>query len=95
MSSSLAALACFPAAANLAPNRLTYLAMRRSLELFRTVPDIVYALILVWAFGVGPLAGILRRLPCSLAGPQARGADAAGVTAHQHELAYLYLGCEP
>jgi len=27
--------------------------------LFRTVPDIVYALILVWTFGVGPLAGIL------------------------------------
>ena len=32
---------------------------RRGLELFRTVPDIVYALILVWAVGVGPLAGIL------------------------------------
>ena len=32
---------------------------RRVLELFRTVPDIVYALILVWTFGVGPLAGIL------------------------------------
>ena len=54
-----ALLACFPAAANLAPNRATYVAMRRTLELFRTVPDIVYALILVWAFGVGPLAGIL------------------------------------
>ncbi len=32
---------------------------RRVLELFRSVPDIVYALILVWTFGVGPLAGIL------------------------------------
>ena len=50
---------CFPAARNLAPNRWVYLLMRRGLELFRTVPDIVYALILVWAFGVGPLAGIL------------------------------------
>ena len=54
-----ALLACFPAAVNLAPNRLVYVVMRRTLELFRTVPDIVYALILVWAFGVGPLAGIL------------------------------------
>jgi len=54
----LAGLACFPAAANLAPNRAVYLVCRRVLELFRTVPDIVYALILVWAFGVGPLAGI-------------------------------------
>jgi phosphonate transport system permease protein len=50
---------CFAAAANLAPNRFSYFGFRRGLELFRTVPDIVYALILVWAFGVGPLAGIL------------------------------------
>lgn len=53
-----ALLLCFPAAANLAPNRWVYVACRRTLELFRTVPDIVYALILVWAVGVGPLAGI-------------------------------------
>jgi phosphonate transport system permease protein len=50
---------CFPAAANLAPTRTIYVVFRRTLELFRTVPDIVYALILVWAFGIGPLAGIL------------------------------------
>ena len=55
----VAVLLCFPAAINLAPNRAIYLVFRRLLELFRTVPDIVYALILVWAFGVGPLAGIL------------------------------------
>ena len=48
----------FLAAANIAPNRATYLACRRVLELFRSVPDIVYALILVFAFGVGPPAGI-------------------------------------
>lgn len=56
---ALAFLLCFPAALNLAPNRATYAVFRRLLELFRTVPDIVYALILVWTFGVGPLAGIL------------------------------------
>ena len=55
----LAFLLCFPAAANLAPNRKIYILFRRGLELFRTVPDIVYALILVWTFGIGPLAGIL------------------------------------
>ncbi len=54
-----ALLLCFPAAANIAPNRAVFLLCRRGLELFRTVPDIVYALILVWAVGVGPLAGIL------------------------------------
>ena len=56
---ALALLLCFPAAANLAPNRAVYLVFRRGLELFRTVPDIVYALIFVWAVGVGPLAGIV------------------------------------
>jgi phosphonate transport system permease protein len=55
----LALLLCFPAAVNLARNRAVYIGFRRGLELFRTVPDIVYALILVWAFGVGPLAGVL------------------------------------
>ncbi len=55
----MACVFCFLAAANLAPNRATYIVCRRVLELFRTVPDIVYALILVWAFGVGPPAGIM------------------------------------
>ena len=55
----MALLLCFPAARNLAPNRAMHFVFRRVLELFRTVPDIVYALILVWTFGVGPLAGIL------------------------------------
>ena len=54
-----ALLFCFPATANLAPNRLVYRVFRRWLELFRSVPDLVYALILVWTFGIGPLAGIL------------------------------------
>ena len=56
---AVALLLCFPAARNLAPNRAMYFVFRRLLELFRSVPDIVYALILVWTFGVGPLAGIL------------------------------------
>ncbi len=50
---------CFPAARNLAPNAAVYHAFRRWLEMFRSVPDLVYALILVWTFGIGPLAGIL------------------------------------
>jgi phosphonate transport system permease protein len=49
---------CFFASANLVPSKVVYFAARRILELFRTVPDIVYALILVWAFGIGPVAGI-------------------------------------
>ncbi len=59
LGAGLALLLCFPAATNLAPTRIVYIVCRRALELFRCVPDIVYALILVWTFGVGPLAGIL------------------------------------
>lgn len=32
---------------------------RRLLELMRTIPQIVLAFILVWPFGIGPLAGIV------------------------------------
>lgn len=49
----------FLAARNLAPNYLTYWTIRRTLEIARTVPDIVWALLFVMAFGIGPLAGIL------------------------------------
>jgi phosphonate transport system permease protein len=60
MGAAAAFVLCFPASRNLMPRSpVTFAFVRRFLELFRTVPDIVYALILVWAFGVGPLAGIL------------------------------------
>jgi phosphonate transport system permease protein len=49
----------FLAARNLAPNYVTYWTIRRTLEIARTVPDIVWALLFVMAFGIGPLAGIL------------------------------------
>ncbi|WP_184513255.1 phosphonate ABC transporter, permease protein PhnE [Muricoccus pecuniae] len=56
---AVALLLAFPAARNTAPGPWSYRLARRGLEAMRTVPEIVYALILVWAFGVGPLAGIL------------------------------------
>ena len=49
----------FFAARNLAGHYLTYWVTRRLLEIARTVPDIVWALLFVIAFGIGPLAGIL------------------------------------
>jgi phosphonate transport system permease protein len=54
-----ALLLAFPAARNLGAGVLAFQLARRALEAMRTVPEIVFALILVWAFGVGPLAGIL------------------------------------
>ena len=49
----------FPAARNLAPNRWVLWLSRRYLEIARTVPELVFALIFVFCFGVGPMAGVL------------------------------------
>jgi phosphonate transport system permease protein len=51
-------VACFSAASNLSGFRTRWLA-RRVLEFCRTVPEIVFALIFVLAFGLGPMAGVL------------------------------------
>jgi phosphonate transport system permease protein len=52
----------FYAAQNLVKHYATYWITRRILEVARTVPDIVWALIFVITFGVGPMAGILAIL---------------------------------
>ena len=49
----------FLAARNVATRPWLAAGIRRLLEACRTVPEIVIALILVWAFGIGALAGIL------------------------------------
>jgi phosphonate transport system permease protein len=49
----------FVAARNTGAPRWLAVGVRRFLEACRTVPELVYALIFVWAFGIGPLAGIL------------------------------------
>jgi phosphonate transport system permease protein len=54
-----ALLLCFYGSRNLAPNNWCYHLARRASEFFRTIPDLVFALIFVFAFGLGPLAGIL------------------------------------
>lgn len=50
---------CFHAATNVAPSRLGRFAVRRYFEFCRTVPEIVFALIFVVAFGLGPVPGVL------------------------------------
>jgi phosphonate transport system permease protein len=54
-----ALLLCFYGASNLSPNAWSYQLARRVAEFFRTIPDLVFALIFVFAFGLGPLPGIL------------------------------------
>ncbi len=50
---------CFFSARNLMKSPWTCAVMRRFLEFGRTVPDIVFALIFVAAFGLGPVPGVL------------------------------------
>jgi len=50
---------CFLASANLVNSRAIVFTTRRLLEFCRTVPEIVFALIFVLAFGLGPLPGVL------------------------------------
>jgi len=50
---------CFVAAENLTKSRGLRFAARRFLEACRTVPEIVFALIFVVAFGLGALPGVL------------------------------------
>lgn len=49
----------FLAAENTSPSPWLRFAVRRLLEFARTVPGIVFALIFVIAFGLGPMAGVL------------------------------------
>ena len=49
----------FPAARNLSPNKWVLWITRRYLEIARTVPELVWALIFVFCFSVGPMAGVL------------------------------------
>lgn len=50
---------CFPAAHNLTTHGWVYVVCRRLLDIARTVPELVFALIFVYAFGLGPLPGVL------------------------------------
>lgn len=52
-------VASFYAARTLGAGRWTRAAVRRMLEVARTVPDLVWALIFLFSFGLGPLSGAL------------------------------------
>jgi phosphonate transport system permease protein len=52
-------LICFSAAANLTKSPTHRFVTRRILEFCRTVPELVFALMFVVAFGLGPVPGVL------------------------------------
>jgi phosphonate transport system permease protein len=49
----------FPATSTFVGSRTVVFVTRRMLEVMRTIPQVVLAFILVWPFGIGPLAGIV------------------------------------
>lgn len=59
---------CFHASQNMKRGTVSYWLVRRIFEVARTIPDLVYALIFVFAFGIGPLAGILAIAVHSMGG---------------------------
>lgn len=52
-------LLCFAAAQNVTRGGVALFAARRVLEFCRTVPELVFALLFVQVFGLGPFAGVL------------------------------------
>ena len=50
---------CFPGSRNLVKSYFTYFICRRTMEVARAVPELVYAMIFVFAFGLGPFPGVL------------------------------------
>jgi phosphonate transport system permease protein len=56
---AIAFCACFLASRNLIRSAVLRMTVRRVLELLRTVPDLVFAMLFVVAFGLGPLPGVL------------------------------------
>ena len=52
-------LICFPASRNLVRSTTIYMISRRLTEVARAVPELVYAMIFVFSFGLGPFPGVL------------------------------------
>ena len=52
-------LLCFPAARNVMRHTAIYWLSRRLTDLARAVPELVYAMMFVFAFGLGPFPGVL------------------------------------
>lgn len=59
LGSLFALFGCFFAARGLAPNIPLAWVVRRFFEFARAVPELVFALLFIYAFGLGPMAGVM------------------------------------
>ncbi|MGD6833612.1 phosphonate ABC transporter, permease protein PhnE [Sutcliffiella halmapala] len=70
IATTVAAILCIPlsllAAQNVTANKFVYTAVRSFLNILRTIPDLVLAVIFVGLFGIGVLPGILALIIFSL-----------------------------
>lgn len=59
LGSLVALFGCFFAARGLQPNATAAWFVRRGFEFARAVPELVFALLFIYAFGLGPMAGVM------------------------------------
>lgn len=74
---------CFLAARGIAPSPAVAFLLRRGFEFCRAVPDLVFALLFIFAFGLGPMAGVLAVAVHSLGAQGKLFADAAETASRQ------------
>lgn len=77
-----ALLGCFFAARSLTPSPVIAFVVRRIFEFARAVPELVFALLFIFAFGLGPMAGVLAVALHSLGAQGKLFAEAAEAAQH-------------
>ena len=63
-------------ASNVVPNRAVHFIVRRIFDIFRGIPSLIWALIFVAGFGLGPMAGVLALMMADFAPLAKMGAEA-------------------
>ncbi len=63
-------------ASNVVPNATIHFIVRRIFDIFRGIPPLIWALIFVAAFGLGPMAGVLALMMADFAPLAKMGAEA-------------------
>ncbi len=63
-------------ASNVVPNRTVHFIIRRIFDIFRGIPSLIWALVFVAGFGLGPMAGVLALMMADFAPLAKMGAEA-------------------
>ncbi|MFT3808741.1 MAG: phosphonate ABC transporter, permease protein PhnE [Micropepsaceae bacterium] len=63
-------------ASNVVPNKTVHFIIRRIFDIFRGIPSLIWALVFVAGFGLGPMAGVLALMMADFAPLAKMGAEA-------------------